>query len=136
MTEGTSERRPYRRAMPAYWWAKKPYLGYTIRELTGGAVALYGAILLAGLYALHRGPEPYETFVRTLTEPWASALHVVLLTAVLWHAVTWFTTLPKTMPKPIVNGQPVPDGRITALGIMVAVAASVALVVIVQAVSQ
>ena len=42
-----SERRPYMRAQPRDWWAHKPYLGYTLRELTGAGVALYGGILLA-----------------------------------------------------------------------------------------
>ncbi len=53
-----SERRPYRRPMdPKWWWAPGPYRAYTLRELTGVAVALYGAVLFFGLVSLAGGPD-------------------------------------------------------------------------------
>jgi len=41
-----SERRPYRRPMNPTWWASPPYRAYTLCELSGVAVAIYGAVLL------------------------------------------------------------------------------------------
>src|SRR5947207_740916 len=57
-----SERRPFTPVQSRTWWAHKPYLAYTIRELSGVAVALYGGILLAGLVCLWRGPEAYAVY--------------------------------------------------------------------------
>ncbi len=34
-----------------------PYRAYTLRELTGVAVAIYGAVLFVGLLSLCRGPD-------------------------------------------------------------------------------
>ena len=52
-----NERRPYRRPMNPKWWAQPPYRAYTLRELSGVAVALYGVVLFAGLVSLARGPD-------------------------------------------------------------------------------
>jgi fumarate reductase subunit C len=122
-----SERRPFHRQQPANWWAHKPYLAYTIRELTGVAVALYAAILLAGLVCLWRGPDAYAGYQAILASPLSLLIHLLLLVAMLWHVVTWFQTLPKTMPRLILHGKPVPPRRITAIGIAVACVCSLAL---------
>jgi fumarate reductase subunit C len=110
-----SERRPYRRPQPPYWWAAKPYRAYTLRELTGVFVALYALVLLAGLVALERGPDAFAAYGAIMRSPGAVILHLVLLLFMLWHAVTWFQTLPKTQPKIIIGGRIVPPGRVTAV---------------------
>ena len=110
-----SERRPFHRPQPRYWWAHRPYLAYTLRELTGVAVALYGAILLAGLVCLWRGPQAFDVYRQVLAGGWSLLAHLVLLAAMLWHVVTWFQILPKTLPKLIVDGKQVPQERITTL---------------------
>jgi fumarate reductase subunit C len=115
-----NERRPYRRAMAPFWWARKPYRAYTLRELTGVAVALYALLLLAGVIALGRGPQCYDAYLRFLTGRCSMALHLFLLVAMLWHAVTWFQTLPKTMPKVILSGQVVAQRRLTEGALLVA----------------
>ncbi len=125
-----SEKRPYRRPMRPYWWAHKPYLGYTLRELSGVAVGTYGAILLYGLYSLSSGREAYEQYLQLLATPWSIALHVFLLAWMVFHTVTWFQTLPKTMPKVMVGTKAVPQGRITALAVLAAAVCSTALVAI------
>lgn len=122
-----SERRPYHREQPHDWWAHKPYLGYTIRELSGVAVALYGGVLLAGLISLQRGPEAFDAYRRFLTSPLSLLLHLGLLAAMLWHVITWFQTMPKTMPKVIVTGVQVPQQRLVMLGWLAAAGCSVAL---------
>ena len=129
-----SERRPYMRAQPRDWWAHKPYLGYTLRELTGAGVALYGGILLAGLISLARGPEAFEGFRSFLTSPISLLIHLLLLAVMIWHVVTLFQTMPKTMPKLIVGGRHVPQQNLMVAGVALAALCSVALIVLVLAV--
>jgi fumarate reductase subunit C len=124
-----SESRPYRRPIdPNWWWKPGAYRAYTLRELTGVAVAAYGAVLFAGLVALARGPESYEGFLGFLRSPIGILLHLVLLAAVIYHVKTWFETLPKTQPKMIVNGKQVPPADITRIATLVAAACSIVLV--------
>jgi fumarate reductase subunit C len=101
--------------MASDWWAHPPYRAYTVRELSGVAVAAYGAVLFVGLVNLWRGPDSYDAFLRFLKSPVSILLNLVLLGAVLYHVVTWFQILPKTMPKLIVDGKQVPQARITTL---------------------
>ena len=129
-----SERHPFHRPQPRHWWAHKPYLAYTVRELSGVAVAVYGAILLAGLICLWRGPEAYAVYRRILSSDAAFAVHLVLLAAMLWHVLTWFQILPKTMPKLILRGRPVPQRQVTAIALLVAMVCSAALLVVVVAI--
>ncbi|MBB4197743.1 fumarate reductase subunit C [Rhodoblastus sphagnicola] len=123
-----SKRRPYRRPIAANWWAKPPYRAYTTRELSGVAVSIYGGVLFAGLVSLFRGPESYETYLRFLASPLSLGLHVLLLAAVLFHVVTWFQTLPKTMPHVVVGGEPVAARTITRIATLAAAATSLALI--------
>ena len=123
-----SKARPYRRSLPANWWAKPPYLAYTTRELSGVAVMAYGGVLLAGLVSLARGPESWAGFLAFLKSPTSLALHLLLLAGMLYHVVTWFQTLPKTMPKMIVNGEHVPPQKITRIATLFAGACSLGLI--------
>lgn len=125
-----SERRPYRRPVdPKWWWAPGAYRAYTLRELTGVAIAAYGAMLFLGLIALSRGPAHWEGFVQFLKSPVSILLHVVLLAAVAYHVKTWFEILPKTQPKIIVDGKLVPQQTITNYATLVAVGCSLLLIV-------
>jgi fumarate reductase subunit C len=54
-------------------------------------------------------------------------VHLLLLVAVVWHVVTWFQTMPKTMPKLIVGGRQVPQQRMTVIGVALAALCSAAL---------
>src|SRR5271165_3731617 len=117
----SEQRRPYRRPMQSLWWAAKPYRGYTIRELTGVGVALYGLVLLAGLAALAAGRDRFESYMDFLAGGWSLLLHLVLLAVMLWHAVTWFQTLPKTMPKLFIAGKVMPQRRMTAVALLAAI---------------
>ena len=126
-----SESRPYHRVQPRNWWAQKPYRAYTLRELTGVAVALYGAILLAGLICLWRGPAAFEAYRQWATSGGALLLHGVLLAVMLWHVVTWFRILPKTQPKLILGGRLVAPATMTAVALTFAIGCSIALLVVV-----
>jgi fumarate reductase subunit C len=122
-----TERRPYLRAQPRYWWAQSPYRAYTIRELCGVVLAIYAAILLVGLICLARGPEAYEAYRQFLTSPWSLLIHLVLLAATLWHVWTWFQILPKTMPKLVWHGTLVRQTTMTKVAMLLAVVCSVLL---------
>ncbi len=124
-----SERKPYIRPQHPYWWARWPYRGYTLRELSGVGVAVYGGILLGGLVALWLGPKAFGAYLGWLSGRVSAALHLVLLAAMLLHCVTWFQTLPKTMPRIILRGRLVPPQMLTRLSILAALACSAALVV-------
>lgn len=122
-----SERRPYLRPQRRYWWAQPPYRAYTIRESCGVALAVYAAILLAGLICLLRGPEAFEAYRHFLASPLSLLIHLALLAATLWHMLTWFQILPKTMPKMVWRGQLVRQDLMTNVATLVAVVCSVAL---------
>ena len=112
-----SESRPYRRPMdPRLVVEPGPYRAYTLRELTGVAVAIYGAVLFVGLICLARGPEQLTRPSSASCEaPLSILLHLALLAAVVYHVKTWFETLPKTQPKMIVDGKQVPPQKITQI---------------------
>jgi fumarate reductase subunit C len=48
----------------------------------------------------------------------------------LWHVVTWFQILPKTMPKLILHGRPVEQRTITAVALVVGAFGSVLLLLV------
>jgi fumarate reductase subunit C len=48
--------------------------------------------------------------------------------------VTWFEILPKTMPKLILRGRQLPQRQVTAMGPLVALVCSAALLVVVVAI--
>jgi fumarate reductase subunit C len=129
-----SERRPFHRPQSRYWWAQQPYLSYTIRELSGVAVALYAVILLVGLVCLWRGPEAFDSYRQGLGGGWSLLVHLGLLAAVLWHVTTWFEILPKTMPRLILRGRPVPPRQVTAIALLLAFVCSIGLLVVVIAI--
>ena len=119
-----SESRPYLRAQPRHWWAHAPYRAYTIRELSGVGLALYAAILLAGLVSLARGPAAFETYRQFLASPLSLLIHLLLLTAAVWHMWTWFQILPKTMPKLVWRGRLIPQDMMSLTATAVAIASS------------
>lgn len=122
-----NEHRPFRRPHPPTWWAHPPYRAYTLRELTGVGIALYAAILFAGLVCLWRGPDAFAAYQQVIASPASLLVHLLLLAVMLWHVITWFQILPKTMPKLILGSRPVAQSRITAVALLVALGCSVVL---------
>jgi fumarate reductase subunit C len=114
-----SERRPYIRPIKPDWWAYPPYRAYTARELSGVAVTIYGAVLFFGLVCLCFGPGAFGAYLWVLRTPVSLLFHLLLLAAVLFHTVTWFQILPKTMPKLIVDGKQVPAQKITQIALRI-----------------
>jgi fumarate reductase subunit C len=114
------------------WWARRPYLAYTLREATGIAVAGYALILLAGLISLASGESAYDIWLNFLMSPWSLALHLLFLIAMIAHVWTWFQIMPKTMPRFVIGGRIVPQNRITAAGLAMSVAAFIVILVVAE----
>jgi fumarate reductase subunit C len=76
--------------MPRAWWLRTgPYRRFFARELTSVFVAAFSIILLLLLFALSRGPQAWESFLRWLDLPGVMLLSAVILAAVLYHTATW-----------------------------------------------
>jgi fumarate reductase subunit C len=109
-------RLPYVRPMQG-WWRRNPYyVRYMVMEATSVIVALYGVILLVGVWRLYQGESAYEAWLAALRQPWAVALHGFMLLAMIYHAYTWWKVLPKTLPLIRVGGKLVPGLMLSAAG--------------------
>jgi len=110
------------------WWRRDPFfMRYMAREATSLFVVAYALILLATLASLVRGREAFEAWTALLRSPEALVLHAALLAAFLWHTVTWFLIMPKTLPPVAVAGRRLAPGLITGAGLAAAALASLAI---------
>jgi len=118
------------------WWKRDPFfVKYMAREATSIFVVLYAAILLVGLLRLAQGPGAFDAWVATLRTPASILLHVVLLVVFLYHTLSWFQIMPKTMAPVVVGGKKVPGAAITAAGLAASLVASIALFILVKVLS-
>ena len=88
----------YHRPVSNTWWLKrKPYILFMIRELTSVFVAGYCIFLLVLVYKLTQGADAYDNFMAALKSPSSVALHLITLSFVLYHTITWFNLTPKIL---------------------------------------
>ena len=88
----------YHRPVSNTWWLKrKPYILFMIRELTSVFVAGYCIFLLVLVYKLTQGADAYGNLMVALKSPSSVALHLITLTFVLYHTITWFNLTPKIL---------------------------------------
>ena len=88
----------YHRPVSNTWWLKrKPYILFMIRELTSVFVAGYCIFLLVLVYKLTQGADAYGNFMAALKSPSSVALHLITLSFVLYHTITWFNLTPKIL---------------------------------------
>jgi fumarate reductase subunit C len=122
--------RPYVRPMTR-WWRRDPFfVRYMWREATALAVAVYAVVLLAGVWSLARGEAAFEAWLATLRGLPSIALHLVLFVAMVYHAASWFEIMPKTMPMIFVGDRPLAARTITRAGLLAAVLAAAALLLL------
>jgi fumarate reductase subunit C len=118
-------RKPYRRSM-AGWWRRNPFfVRYMLREVTAPFVAIYAVILLVGLVRLAQGEAAYDAWFAALTHPGSIVIHWLLLVAVIYHSVTLWKVMPKTMPPLKFSGRALPESGVTALGLLATLTVSV-----------
>jgi fumarate reductase subunit C len=73
------------------WWLRTgAYRRFAAREATSLFAAAFSVILLLLLFALSRGRQEYEGFLRWLRRPGTIVLSAVILAAILYHVATWF----------------------------------------------
>ncbi len=102
------------RHMPRAWWLRTaPYRRFFARELTSVFVAAFSVILLLLLWALSRGREDYDAFLRWLDLPGVVILLAVILVAVLYHTATWLR-LTAHVQVVRLRGKVVPRDAVTA----------------------
>ena len=115
------------------WWRRNPYfVRYMIREGSCVFLAIYSIILLVGLYRLTQGEAAWNAWREALTSPPSILFHWLALLTVSYHAYTWWKVAPKTAPDLRLGGRPLPEGIITAGGLLATLAASVLVYVIVR----
>ena len=120
-------RRPYVRTM-AGWWRRDPFfVRYMWREATALAVAAYALVLMVGVWRLAQGQAAFEGWLQALRSWPSIVFHLVLLAAMVLHAVSWFEIMPKTMPMLFVRGERVAAATITRVGLCAAAIAALAL---------
>ena len=120
-------RRPYVRPM-AGWWRRDPYfMRYMVREATALAVALYAIVLVAGVLCLAQGEAAWNGWLQAMRSPLSIGLHVVMLAAMIYHTLSWFQIMPKTLPMMFIGGQRVAAQTITRTGLAAAVLAALVL---------
>ena len=102
----------YRRPMSVWWWlARWRDTKFVLRELTSVPVAAFSLITLLQVRSLSSGPDAYARFAAWLSSPLAIVIHILILGAILFHAITWFHLAPKAMEVRL-SGKRVPDGLI------------------------
>lgn len=127
MSSVAGSRRPYVRSMRG-WWRRDPYFArYMLREATAVGVLVYSVILTVGVVRLAQGEAAWNGWLGALRSPWAVLLHLALLLAMVFHALTWFEIMPKTLPSLVIGGRRVSAAAITRSGWTATVVASVAL---------
>jgi fumarate reductase subunit C len=73
------------------WWLRTgPYRRFAAREITSMFAAMFSGFMLAFLFALSRGRQSYEEFLRLLDTPGMVAVFGVILAFLLYHTATWF----------------------------------------------
>ena len=116
MSDAPPRHPPYVRPM-GRWWRRDPFfMRYMVREATAVAVLAYAVVLMVGLLRLSQGEAAWNGWLAALRSPASLLLHAVLLVAMVEHARSWFEIMPKTMPAPVVGGQPVAQTTITRVG--------------------
>lgn len=81
----------YIHRVPRTWWLRTgPFRRFAAREITSMFAAAFSGGLLLFLFALSRGREAYQGFLRWLHLPAVVIVSLVILAALLYHTLTWF----------------------------------------------
>jgi fumarate reductase subunit C len=97
---GKSSVNPYVRAVPRTTWylARGRDRLHMAQELSALFIGIYALLLLCGVRALADGPDAYQVFLASLSNPFMLALLWLSFLVTLFHSVSWFGVTPKAMP--------------------------------------
>lgn len=122
-------RRPYIRPMTR-WYLRDPFfIEYMAHEGTAVFVWLFAFELLAGLVCLALGEAAWNGFLAWLGWLPAQLANGLVLLMLLYHGITWFLILPRTIPPVRVGHARLPGQVLSGAGMLAMVAASAALAV-------
>jgi len=130
-----SQRRPYVRSMDGWWKRDAYFVRYMAREVTSVFVALYAVVLLFGVVRLSQGEAAFNGWLQYLKTPWMLVFHLIVFAVFCYHTWSWFSIMPKTLPIMFVGGKRVQPGTITGTGVVAAVVACLAVLLIVRGIS-
>lgn len=124
-----SKRCPYVRPMTR-WYMRDPYfIEYMLHEGTAVFVWLFALELLAGLVCLSLGEVAWNAFLGWLSGVPGRLCNGVILLMMLYHGVSWFLILPRTIPPVRLGGRHVPGWVLSAGGLCAMLIASAVLAV-------
>jgi fumarate reductase subunit C len=85
----------HRERIPITWWTRnRRYTLFIARELTSVLVLYAAVLLLVQLVALDRGAQAHAAFQEWLGRPWVVALHLLVLSGLVFHTLTWLALAP------------------------------------------
>lgn len=88
----------YVRPVQSNWWLqKRSYTLFMVRELTSAFIAGYSIFLIVLVRKASHGIETFTAFCEALKSPLSILLHLLVLSAALYHSITWFNLTPKIM---------------------------------------
>jgi fumarate reductase subunit C len=123
-----SKRCPYHRPVLGWWRRDTYYFKYLAMEATSLVVALYALILLVGVYRLTQGEAAFNGWLEALRSPLSVVSHFLILLVFVYHTLSWFKIMPKTLPNLYWNGVKVPQPVITRGGVVLSVVLNLLLV--------
>jgi fumarate reductase subunit C len=127
-----SKRRPYVRSMDG-WWKRNPFfVEYVLHESTAFFVLAYAIILLAGLVRLGQGEAAWNAWLECMKSAPAIIVHLILLAAIVYHALSWFKLMPVTLPPIRFGGKELEAGLIVKGALIVSIASSIALFALIR----
>jgi succinate dehydrogenase subunit C len=94
-----SARKPYVRQMSKTSWfmTHARYKSYMLHEVSSLFVALYMALLVAGLFRLGSGPDAWAGFLAFVKSPLIVVLSLIAFALFIVHTVSWFQAVPQAM---------------------------------------
>ena len=101
------------------------------RFLQAGCTSWTALVLVGLVAAVGRGEPAYRRFLELVASPWAIALHVLVLAALLFHTVTWLNLAPQAMVVKL-RGRRLPDAAVVAAhyGAWLALSAAIVFLVV------
>jgi fumarate reductase subunit C len=97
------------------------YKSYMLHEVSSLFVALYMALLIAGLFCLGSGPEAWDGFLALVKNPLVVILSLIAFALFIVHTVSWFQAVPQAMRiqqgEHFVPGKLIVGGHYAVLGV-------------------
>jgi len=81
----------------SWWFHKKTYFRYMMRELSSLFIGLFSLQMVWGLYQHSQGEAAFTSWANNLWNDWL-LLSLISFAFATYHSITWFLVTPKAMP--------------------------------------